>query len=54
LLSVVAYPAAWGDTGVMTFIISHAGKLYQRDMGKSSAAIGDDDVQPRSGMERGD
>jgi len=40
LLSVVAYPAAWGDTGVMTFIISHAAKLYQRDMGKSSAAIG--------------
>jgi Protein of unknown function (DUF2950) len=40
LLSVVASPAAWGDTGVMTFIISHAGKLYQRDMGKSSAAIG--------------
>jgi hypothetical protein len=41
---------------MMTFIISHAGKLYQRDMGKSSAPKrrSDDDVQPRSGMERGD
>jgi len=40
----------------MTFIISHAGKLYQRHMGKSSAAIGAamTTYNPRSGMERGD
>jgi hypothetical protein len=38
--AMVAYPAAYGDTGVMTFIVSHTGKIYQRDMGKSSAAIG--------------
>jgi len=38
--AMVAYPAAYGETGVMTFIVSHAGKIYQRDLGKNSASIG--------------
>ena len=28
------------DTGVMTFIVSHAGQIYQKDLGKTSASIG--------------
>jgi hypothetical protein len=38
--AMVAYPAEWGTSGVMTFIVSHNGKVYQKDLGKDSAAIG--------------
>lgn len=38
--AMVAYPAAYGETGVMTFIVSHAGKIFERDLGKSSTSIG--------------
>jgi hypothetical protein len=38
--AMVAYPAEYGRTGVMTFIVSHNGKIYQKDLGKESATIG--------------
>ncbi len=38
--AMVAYPAAWGESGVMTFVVSNNGKVYQKDLGKDSAAIG--------------
>jgi hypothetical protein len=38
--AMVAYPAAYGDTGVMTFIVSHAGQIYQKDLGKNSTSLG--------------
>jgi hypothetical protein len=38
--AMVAYPAVYGETGVMTFIVSHNGKVFERDLGKNSAAIG--------------
>jgi hypothetical protein len=38
--AMVAYPAEYGRTGVMTFIVSHNGKVYQKDLGKESATIG--------------
>ena len=38
--AMVAYPAEWGKTGVMTFIVSHNGKVYEKDLGKDSTAIG--------------
>jgi hypothetical protein len=38
--AMVAYPAAYGETGVMTFIVSHNGKVYERDLGRPSAQIG--------------
>jgi hypothetical protein len=31
--ALVAWPAKYGDTGVMTFIVSHAGAVYQKDLG---------------------
>jgi hypothetical protein len=32
----VAYPAEYGNSGVMTFIISQDGVLLQRDLGKNT------------------
>ena len=38
--AMVAYPARWGESGVMTFIVSNNGKVYQKDLGRDSTAIG--------------
>ena len=38
--AMVAFPAEYGRSGVMTFIVSHNGKVYQKDLGKHSASIG--------------
>jgi hypothetical protein len=38
--SMVAYPAKYGETGVMTFIVNHNGKIYEKDLGKSAADLG--------------
>jgi hypothetical protein len=36
---VIAVPAQWGVTGVQTFIISHTGKVYQRNLGPNTGRI---------------
>ncbi|HSD42734.1 MAG TPA: DUF2950 domain-containing protein [Burkholderiales bacterium] len=36
--AVVAWPAKYGDTGVMTFIVSHDGVVYEKDLGPDTAA----------------
>jgi hypothetical protein len=33
-----AYPADYGNSGIMTFIVSHAGTVYQKDLGENTAA----------------
>ena len=38
--AMVAYPAQYGESGVMTLIINHNGKIFQKDLGKNSAGIG--------------
>ncbi len=38
--AMVAYPAQYGESGVMTFIVSHNGKIFEKDLGRNSAAIG--------------
>ena len=38
--ALVAYPAVYGQSGVMTFIVSHSGKVYENNLGKNSTAIG--------------
>ena len=38
--AMVAYPAEYGRSGVMTFIVSHNGKVYERNLGEDSTAIG--------------
>ncbi len=38
--AMVAYPAQYGESGVMTFIVSQNGKIFEKNLGKSSAEIG--------------
>jgi Protein of unknown function (DUF2950) len=35
--AVVAYPAAYGSSGVMTFVVNHEGVVYEKDLGKNTA-----------------
>ncbi|NLP60502.1 DUF2950 domain-containing protein [Paraburkholderia sacchari] len=35
---VIAWPVKYGDTGVKTFMVSHDGQVYERDLGPDSAA----------------
>lgn len=37
--AMVAWPAQWENTGVMTFIVNQQGKVYQRNLGKDTAKI---------------
>ena len=37
--ALVAYPAAYANSGVMTFIVSHDGVAYQKDLGPETAAV---------------
>jgi hypothetical protein len=37
--ALVAYPARWGASGVMTFIVNHDGTVYQANLGNRSAQI---------------
>jgi hypothetical protein len=36
--AMVAYPASYGNSGIMTFIVSHAGVVYEKDLGPNTAA----------------
>ena len=36
---LVAWPARYGDTGVMSFLINHDGVVYQKNLGAASASI---------------
>ncbi len=37
--AVVAYPAKYGNSGVMTFVVNHDGVLYEKDLGKNTEKI---------------
>jgi hypothetical protein len=37
--AVVAWPIRYDDTGIKTFMVSHAGQIYERDLGPDGAAI---------------
>jgi len=34
---LVAYPAQYGSSGIMTFIVNQEGVVYQKDLGKGTA-----------------
>lgn len=36
--ALVAYPAKWDNSGVMTFIVNHDGVVFQKDLGPETAA----------------
>ena len=37
--ALVAWPAEWGNTGVMTFIVNQQGKVFQKNLGPRTAKI---------------
>jgi hypothetical protein len=37
--SLIAYPAEYGNSGVMTFMVNHAGTVYQKDLGRRTEII---------------
>jgi len=38
--ALVAFPAEYGNTGIMSFLVSHHGKVYQKDLGPRTVEIG--------------
>ena len=40
--ALVAWPAEWGNTGIMTFIVNNQGRVYQRNLGQRTAKIASD------------
>jgi len=36
--AIIAWPVRYGDTGIKTFMVSHAGQIYERDLGPQTAA----------------
>ena len=39
LLNKVAFPAEYGSSGVMTFIMNHDGVIYEKDLGPKTAEV---------------
>ena len=37
--AAIAWPVRYGDTGVMSFMVSHAGVVYEKDLGPDTATI---------------
>jgi hypothetical protein len=38
--ALVAYPAQYGSSGIMTFMVNHEGVVYEKDLGKRTEAVG--------------
>ncbi len=37
--ALVAYPAKWDNSGVMTFVVNQDGVVFQKDLGPNTAAV---------------
>ena len=37
--ALVAYPAEYGNSGVMTFVVNYSGTIFQKDLGERTARI---------------
>jgi hypothetical protein len=37
--ALVAWPARWGNSGVMTFIVNQQGKIYQKNLGPRTSSL---------------
>lgn len=37
--ALVAWPADYGASGVMTLVVSHQGKVLEKDLGKDTAKL---------------
>ena len=53
--ALVAYPAEYGNSGVMTFVVNYAGTVFQKDLGERTAKTrrAHDVIQSRSNLEEG-
>jgi hypothetical protein len=53
--ALVAYPAEYGNSGVMTFIINQDGLLLQKDLGKTTqeTATAMTEFDPDAGWSQG-
>jgi len=40
--ALVAYPAEYGNSGIMTFMVSHDGTVFQKDLGPNTARLARD------------
>ena len=47
--AMVAYPDVYGQSGVMTFIVNQNGRVFEKDLGKSTAAVAEGLPVLRSG-----
>lgn len=54
--ALIAWPVKYGDTGVMTFIASHSGDVYEQDLGPDTAqeAAAINVFNPGKGWEKAD
>ena len=52
---LVGYPAKWGNSGIMTFIVNQQGTVYQKDLGPNTASIvaGMTEYNPGQGLGAG-
>ena len=39
--AIIAWPAVWRESGVMTFLVGPGGKVLQRDLGPETQSIVD-------------
>jgi hypothetical protein len=37
--ALLAFPAAYGDTGIMSFMVGEAGVVYEADLGEDTLAV---------------
>ncbi len=37
--AIVAYPAEYGNSGVMTFLVNHGGTVFQKDLGPQTEKL---------------
>ena len=37
--ALVAWPAEYGDSGIMTFIVNQQGRVYQKDLGAQTSKL---------------
>jgi hypothetical protein len=54
--AAIAWPVRYGETGVMTFIVSHSGDVYEQDLGPGTAqrAAAITTFNPDKGWEKAD
>ena len=52
--AMVAYPAQWGNSGIMTFVVNHQGVVFQKNLGARTAEIAGNMVEynPDASWER--